>query len=170
MKSELEKYIDTIEDFPIKGVKFKDIGPMLAFKFPELIFELEKLISDINFDLIIGIESRGFILGAALAQALGKGFVPVRKKGKLPPPTKSISYQLEYGQDTLEIRESEHFQGKKVLIVDDVIATGGTLKATSELCQLSELQVVGALALIDLTFLHENNLLKDITVKSLFEY
>ncbi len=134
----LEKYIRDIADFPKPGILFKDITPLLSD--PEALINcvngLMTLIpEDVKIDKVIGVESRGFIMGAMIAERLQAGFVPVRKKGKLPYNTKSISYGLEYGQDTLEIHIDAIKPGEKVLIHDDVLATGGTAEAVCKLVE-----------------------------------
>ena len=149
-----EKYITNVPDFPKKGVIFKDISPLLSEKLDEVITAMGEGIDWSSIDLVIGIESRGFILGSAMAIKFGKGFLPIRKKGKLPPPVISEEYSLEYGTDTLEMREN--ISDKRVLIVDDVLATGGTLKAALNLCNKNGFKVQGTAVLIDLKFL--NNL------------
>lgn len=162
-----EDFIVNIPDFPKKGVTFKDISPLLANRFDEVITEMGKLIDWTEIDMIAGIESRGFILGAALAARYSKGFVAIRKKGKLPPPTISHSYSLEYGSDTLEIKPSTGL--KRVLIVDDVLATGGTLKAAIILCEKASYKINGHMVLINLKFL--NNFEQEgIKVKSIINY
>ena len=134
----LEEYIRDIADFPKLGILFKDITPLLSN--PDALIDcvnrLEALIpDDVKIDKVIGIESRGFIMGAMIAERLKAGFVPVRKKGKLPYNTKSISYGLEYGEDTLEIHIDAIKPGEKVLIHDDVLATGGTAEAVCKLVE-----------------------------------
>ncbi len=159
MNSEVfEKYIINVPDFPKKGVVFKDISPLLSEKFDDVITAMGEEINWNNIDLVIGIESRGFILGSAMAIKFGKGFLPIRKKGKLPPPVISEEYTLEYGTDILEMRENK--SEKRVLIVDDVLATGGTLKAALNLCKKNGFQVKGTAVLIDLKFL--NNLSQEL--------
>lgn len=153
-KKEYEDLIHNVPDFPKAGVIFKDFSPLLKYKLPEIISDMGKDINWDDVDVVLGIESRGFILGSALALKYNKGFVPVRKKGKLPPPVIGESYDLEYGSDTLEMRENE--QKLRGIIVDDVIATGGTLKATIKLCEKNNFEVLGVSVLIDLKFL--NNL------------
>lgn len=153
-KKEYEDLIHKVPDFPKPGVVFKDFSPLLKHKLPEIIEDMGKGINWDEVDVVLGIESRGFILGAALALKFNKGFVPVRKKGKLPPPIISETYDLEYGTDTLEMRENK--EKLRAIIVDDVIATGGTLKATIALCDKNNYHVAGVAALIDLKFL--NNL------------
>ena len=152
-KEEMEKYITNIPDFPKPGVMFKDFSPLLEEKFPEC---LEAMSKDVNWDeveCVVGIESRGFILGSALAAKHNKGFILVRKKGKLPPPVSSQSYTLEYGEDTLEMKPNGN--PKSVLIVDDVLATGGTLKATIKLCEKNNYHVKAVAMLINLKFLND---------------
>jgi adenine phosphoribosyltransferase len=153
-KKEYEDLIHIVPDFPKPGIVFKDFSPLLKHKLPEIIEDMGKDINWSEIDVILGIESRGFILGSALAMKYNKGFVPVRKKGKLPPPIVSETYALEYGTDTLEMRLND--EKLNAIIVDDVIATGGTLKATIKLCEKNNYVVKGVSALIDLKFL--NNL------------
>lgn len=150
--SKYESLILSVPDFPKKGVTFKDISPLLAEKFDDVITDMGKDINWKDVDLIIGIESRGFILGAAMAIKFNTGFLPMRKKGKLPPPIISEEYELEYGTDQLELRVNE--TPKKVVIVDDVLATGGTLKAAIKLCQKNNYDVRAISVLIDLEFLN----------------
>lgn len=152
-------HIADIPDFPKEGVTFKDMTPLLRDKLPELIEFMAEQRSWDGIEYIVGIESRGFILGAALANKLGIGFVPVRKKGKLPPPVVSETYDLEYGTDTLEMKIATH--SSKVVVVDDVLATGGTLRATWKLCEKSNYHVDGSLLLMNLSFLNEMNLEKE---------
>lgn len=162
-----EELIDNIPDFPKAGVVFKDISPLLAHRLDEVISDLGKNINWKEVDLVLGIESRGFILGSALAIKYNKGFLPIRKKGKLPPPVIAESYSLEYGEDTLEMRENS--TPKKVVIVDDVLATGGTLKAALSLCEKNNYHVQDIAMLINLTFL--NSLKSDLpNLHSVLEY
>ncbi|MES2528128.1 MAG: adenine phosphoribosyltransferase [Bdellovibrionota bacterium] len=148
-----ETHIRNVPDFPKPGVIFKDITPLLTERFPEVIAAMSQGIDWKNIDLVVGIESRGFILGAAMAQMHGKGFVPMRKKGKLPPPVIAESYALEYGTDTLEMIENK--KAARIVLVDDVLATGGTLKAAMKLCEKNDLKVVNMVLLINLTFLNK---------------
>ncbi len=148
-----ETHIRNVPDFPKAGVIFKDITPLLTERFPEVITAMSQGIDWKNIDLVVGIEARGFILGAAMAQMHGKGFVPMRKKGKLPPPVIAESYALEYGTDTLEMIENK--KAARVVLVDDVLATGGTLKAAMKLCEKNDLKVVHMSLLINLTFLNK---------------
>jgi adenine phosphoribosyltransferase len=148
-----ESHIRNVPDFPKPGIIFKDITPLLTERFSEVISAMSQGIDWKNIDHVVGIESRGFILGAAMAQLHGKGFIPMRKKGKLPPPVISETYALEYGTDCLEMI----LTGKpgRIVLVDDVLATGGTLRAAMNLCQKNQLEVVHMSLLINLTFLNK---------------
>ncbi|TCS36279.1 adenine phosphoribosyltransferase [Paucimonas lemoignei] len=145
---DLKSLIHEVQDFPLPGILFRDISPILASP-TALHAALDQMVAhmDLNdIDLVAGIESRGFILGAALAARFDKGFVAVRKAGKLPPPVEAMSYDLEYGKATLEMRAG---QGR-ILVVDDVLATGGTLAAAIELCGRAGYEVVNVSVLINL--------------------
>jgi adenine phosphoribosyltransferase len=146
---DLKKHIVGIPDFPKAGILFRDIMPLLKAHFEPTIAALDVLLSAEEWrqiDTVAGIESRGFILGAALALRRGKGFVAIRKQGKLPPPVRSLDYKLEYGTATLEMQPGSG----RVVIVDDVMATGGTMSAAAELCMRSGFEVRALAALIDL--------------------
>ena len=158
-----------VPDFPIKGVVFKDISPLLqnAAAFAAVATDFSKLIDLNKVDIFVGIESRGFIFAAQLAAKFNKGFVPLRKVGKLPPPVIQKSYKLEYGEATLEIAPSTH--SAKVVICDDVLATGGTLKASIELCRNAGYHVEDILVLINLSFLNDMKF-NELSVKSLIQY
>lgn len=158
-----------VPDFPIKGVLFRDVSPLLqnADAFSTVAHDFSRLIDLNKVDMFVGIESRGFIFAAQLAAKFNKGFVPLRKAGKLPPPTIQKSYKLEYGEATLEMAPSTH--SANVIICDDVLATGGTLKASIELCQNAGYQVEDILVLINLTFLNEMKF-KNQAIKSLIQY
>jgi adenine phosphoribosyltransferase len=151
----LEQYIKNVPDFPKAGVGFKDITPIMRDHFPAMIKALSEGINWNEIDYVVGVESRGFILGSAMALHNGKGFLVVRKKGKLPPPLVSESYELEYGSDVLEMSVND--KAARVLIVDDVLATGGTLEATRKLCEKNQFQVVGYSVFINLSFLNKFN-------------
>ena len=153
MSTELEKYITNIPDFPKPGVSFKDISPLLKYKLNETIEEMSKGIDWNEVDHVIGIESRGFILGVALAQMHNKGFIPVRKKSNLPPPVISEEYTLEYGTDILEMHPND--EPTKVVVVDDVLATGGTMKAVIKMCQKNNYDIQNIAVLINLGFLNK---------------
>lgn len=148
----LTALIRTIPDFPKPGIQFRDVTTLLAdgAGFGELIDRLAAVAAPLEPDLIVGIEARGFILGAALAKALGKGFVPVRKKGKLPGRTVGIDYVLEYGTDRLELHEGQVPHGARVVLVDDLIATGGTALAAAQLLREQGASVLMALFAVDL--------------------
>lgn len=148
-----EQHIRSVPNFPKEGVVFKDISPLLTDHFDKVTQEMCAAINWDEVDAVIGIESRGFILGAAMAQLQGKGFIPMRKKGKLPPPVIGESYALEYGSDTLELIVNE--KPLRVVVVDDVLATGGTLRAAMTLCEKNNYQVTALSLLINLTFLNK---------------
>ncbi len=153
MKNQLESLIRNIPDFPKPGVMFKDISPLMKNHWKEVIQLMSDGIDWTKVDHVIGIESRGFILGSAMAIHHGKGFIPVRKKGKLPPPVLAESYALEYGTDTLEMALND--LPARVLVVDDVLATGGTLNAVINLCKKNKFEITAMSVLINLTFLNK---------------
>ncbi|MGI6162550.1 MAG: adenine phosphoribosyltransferase [Bacillota bacterium] len=154
IEKDLIEAIRVIPDFPQKGISFKDITPLLRDPetFRKAIGALQNACKDIDFDIIVAPEARGFIVGSALAYVMGKGFAPVRKKGKLPWKTLKGEYQLEYGTDTLEIHEDAVRPGEKVLILDDLLATGGTIAATIDMVERLGGQVAAAAFLIELTY------------------
>ncbi len=169
---DLKNFIRDVQDFPKKGVIFKDITPLLKHPqaFREVIRQMGEKYRAQKVDTIVAMESRGFILGGALAAHLGVSFVPVRKPGKLPWKTLRETYDLEYGRDTLEIHEDSIAQGDRVLVLDDVLATGGTAAATVRLVERAGGQVVGACFLIHLGFLNGHEKLKSIPVFSILHY
>jgi adenine phosphoribosyltransferase len=147
--SELKRFIRDVPDFPTPGILFRDIAPLLREHFAATVETLGGLLSDEEWghiDAVAGIESRGFILGAALAAKRNKGFVLVRKKGKLPPPVVDISYSLEYGAGVLEMQSGSG----RLLLVDDVLATGGTLSASADLCERAGSRVHALMVLVNL--------------------
>ena len=152
---DLRPFIRDVPDFPKKGIVFKDITPLLANP-SSLAMAVEVLCNPFRgqgIQLVIGAESRGFIFGTAVAQALSCGFVPVRKPGKLPSQKLALTYDLEYGQDTLEIHKDSMAHGTKCLMVDDLLATGGTMKACCDMVETLGGQIAGIAVLIELTFL-----------------
>lgn len=169
---DLKNHIRDIPDFPKEGIIFKDITTLLRNKdaFKESIDRLALKFQDQRIDHIVGVEARGFIFGAALAYKMGVGFIPVRKKGKLPGKTKSVTYDLEYGTDSLEIHEDAVEPKSRILIVDDLLATGGTIEAASKLIQEQNAEVAGIAFLIELKFLKGKDKLKDFDVYSVLEY
>ncbi len=150
----IESKIITVPDYPKKGIMFRDITPLLADKdgLRKTTFEMKKGLEakGIKPTFITGTESRGFIFGVALADALGLGFVPVRKPGKLPRATYSVSYELEYGSNSLEIHQDAFSKDDVVLVVDDLLATGGTAKATAELIEKTQASVCGMVFVMEL--------------------
>jgi len=172
MEMDLAQYIRDIPDWPKPGVLFKDITTLLKVPeaFREAVDRLAEPFMDKDVDIVVSVEARGFIFGGALAYKLGAGFVPARKPGKLPAETIKEEYALEYGTDALEIHKDAIKPGQKVLIFDDVLATGGTLSATARLVERLGGEVVGIALLIDLTFLKGREKLKKYNVYSLIEY
>ncbi len=164
--------IRDIPDYPKKGVIFKDLTPLLKDRraFGECINLLVSTVSNISFDYVIGIEARGFILGGALAYRLGKGFVPARKKGKLPYKTIMQEYSLEYGTAALEMHIDAIEKGSKVLIVDDLLATGGTALAAAKLVETLGGTVEGAIFVVELEPLRGREKLQQYRTLSLLKY
>ncbi|MCL1936082.1 MAG: adenine phosphoribosyltransferase [Defluviitaleaceae bacterium] len=158
----LKNIIRTIPDFPVKGIQFRDITPIL--KDPSaLIYSIDSmknLVSNLDFDIIVGPESRGFIFGVPLAVITKKGFVPARKEGKLPAKTIKTKYNLEYGENIIEIHEDSIKKGQKILIVDDLLATGGTCKAICEIVKNAGANVIGSVFFIELLGLNGKEELK----------
>jgi adenine phosphoribosyltransferase len=170
--SELKKHIRDIPNFPQEGIIFKDISTLIQNKdaFKKSIDILARKFSKEKVEYVVGVEARGFIFGAALAYKLGAGFVPIRKKGKLPYKTKSVTYQLEYGTDTLEIHEDALKAKSRVLIVDDLLATGGTVKAVTDLILAQKVKIVGIAFLVELKFLNGKDRLKNLPIYSIIQY
>lgn len=165
----LKQLIKDVEGFPIEGVTFRDITPLLqdGIAFQSAVDGLVMLVEEtFPCHTIAGVEARGFIFASAIASLDGKGFVPIRKAGKLPPPTIKIDSSKEYGNDTLEVKEGKG----DIVIVDDVLATGGTLLAAEELLRLAGYNVLGAVVLIDLTYLHGDIRIGGKNVVSLIKY
>jgi adenine phosphoribosyltransferase len=168
----IEDYIRDIPDFPKPGIVFKDITPLLgnAAAFKASIDQLAETLADVPCDAIVGIESRGFLFGAALAMATGVGFVPIRKPGKLPHDIISREYSLEYGTDRVEMHRDGVQQGQSVVIVDDLIATGGTATAACELVEQVGARVSALAFVIALDFIPWRDRLGDREVRALLRY
>ena len=149
---DLKDKIRSMKDYPKEGIIFRDITTLLkdGEAFRAAIDAMKDLVKDETIDKIVGIEARGFLLGAPMAYDMGVGFVPVRKPGKLPAATLSCEYELEYGTDKVEMHADAIEQGERVLIVDDLLATGGTARAAAELCKEAGADVVGCVVLIEL--------------------
>ncbi|CCQ93293.1 adenine phosphoribosyltransferase [[Clostridium] ultunense Esp] len=168
----LKDYIRIIPDFPQPGIVFKDITTLLkdGIAYKEAIDAMVEHAEKLNIDLIAGPEARGFVIGAPIAYALGVGFVPIRKSGKLPAETVTVEYEKEYGIDVLAIHQDAIKPGQKVLVCDDLLATGGTIKSTVELVKKLGGDVVGTAFLIELTYLEGRKNLGDLDVFSLVKY
>jgi adenine phosphoribosyltransferase len=169
---EMKKYVRDVPDYPQKGIMFRDITPLLGEKtiFREVVEMMSKAWISNPPDLVAAIEARGFIPGAAIAVELGAGFVPIRKTGKLPWMTVMESYELEYGTDQLEVHSDAVQPGQKVLIVDDVLATGGTASAAVRLMRKLGADVVGVQVLIELSYLDGRRRLTDVKLVSEIVY
>ena len=169
---ELKDYVRSIPDFPEKGIIFRDITSVLqdADGFHLAIDELKKLIDGLEYDAIVGAESRGFILGAPLAYEQHKPFVLVRKKGKLPCETISQDYELEYGSATIEMHKDAIKEGQKIILIDDLIATGGTLAASVKLIERLGGEVVKIICLMELAGLKGRDKLKGYDVEAVITY
>ncbi|PIS38003.1 MAG: adenine phosphoribosyltransferase [Nitrospirae bacterium CG08_land_8_20_14_0_20_52_24] len=169
---ELKKMIRDIPDFPKKGIIFKDITTLLSNKkaFARAIDTLANRYIDRKIDLVVGIESRGFVIGAALAYRLGAGIILVRKPGKLPYKTHKTVYELEYGTDQLEIHQDAIQPGQNVVIADDLIATGGTIRATIDLVEKLQGNIVECAFLVELQFLNGRKKLDGYPVFSLMKF
>ena len=169
---DLQRYIRSIPDWPKKGILFRDITPLLGDPkaFSAAVEALCAGFKELGVEYVAAVEARGFIFGAAVADKLGVGFVPIRKKGKLPFKTKSVSYDLEYGTDTLEVHSDAIEKGAKVLMVDDLLATGGTMAAACELIEKIEGQVVGITFLIELCELNGREKLSQYRINTVISY
>ncbi len=167
----IQRFIRDVPDFPKPGILFKDITPLLQSPegLQEAVRGLAGLVNPASYDLVVGIESRGFIFGTALAHHLGKGFVPIRKPGKLPWKTAAESYQLEYGTDRIEIHLDAVRPGQSVLLIDDLLATGGTMEAALRLVRRVGGKPAACAFVIELSFLNGRSKL-DTAVHSLIQY
>ncbi|BAK81280.1 adenine phosphoribosyltransferase [Candidatus Arthromitus sp. SFB-rat-Yit] len=169
---DLKRSIEIIEDFPKKGISFKDITTLIRDG-KTLKYTIDLIVDNLknkNIDLIVAPEARGFIFGMPVAYALGIGFVPVRKKGKLPGKTIEVSYGLEYGKDTLEIHKDAFENNPRVAIIDDLLATGGTIKAVADLVEKAGGKVVELDFVIELEKIGGRDVLKDYNVNSFVKY
>ena len=170
--TDLKSIIRTIPDFPKPGINFYDITPLLKDG-RALAYTIDTMadhFSNMNIDVVVSMEARGFLFGPAIAYKLGAGFAPVRKLGKLPWDTHQEEYALEYGTDTIEIHRDAVLPGERVLIIDDVLATGGTAKAVTNLIRKMNGKIIGAAFVIELLALKGRNKLKDVPVYSLLQY
>ena len=169
---DLREKVRVIEDFPKEGISFKDITTLISDgeALKEAVDKMAEFFKDKNIDLVVGPEARGFIFGVPVAYALGAGFVPVRKPGKLPADTVKVEYDLEYGSDILEIHKDAIKPGLRVAIVDDLLATGGTIAAVTKLVEKVGGEVVGLSFAIELEELKGREKLKDYDVMSLLKY
>lgn len=172
MVDELREMIRDIPDFPKKGILFKDVTPLLSDgrAFRKAIDRIGERYSAKDIDLVVGVEARGFIMGAALAYKLGAGVILVRKPGKLPYKTHQTIYELEYGTDTLEIHQDAIRPGERVIICDDLLATGGTVTAAIDLVKKMKAEIVEIAFLIELTFLKGRDKLKEHNIFSLIQF
>ena len=168
----IKDLVRDVRDYPKPGIVFKDITPILSNidALRTSIKDMAAPFTNLGIDIVVGIESRGFIFGAPIADLLNAGFVPVRKPGKLPWKTKSVSYELEYGTDALEIHEDAITEGQNVLIVDDLLATGGTAEATCKLVSKLGGNIKGLSVLIELEDLNGRKRLNQYNVHSLVQY
>jgi len=169
---DLAKYIRAIPDWPKRGILFRDITPLLADPkaFPTAVDALCAPFFGVGVQYVAAVEARGFIFGSAVAERLGAGFIPVRKKGKLPGATETATYELEYGVDTLEMHRDAIPAGAKVLMVDDLLATGGTMHAACELVEKVGAQVVGIAFVIELSDLQGRKRLSSYRIHALISY
>jgi adenine phosphoribosyltransferase len=169
---ELKKYIRTIPNWPKKGILFRDITPLLAEPkaFTAAVAAMCAGFTDAGIEYVAAVEARGFIFGAAVAERLGAGFVPIRKEAKLPYKTESVTYDLEYGTDTLEVHSDAIHKGAKVLMVDDLLATGGTMAAACKLIEKIGGQIIGITFLIELTELAGREKLSDYNTSTVLTY
>jgi adenine phosphoribosyltransferase len=172
IKMDFRPHIREVEDWPKKGISFKDITTLLKDPgiFKAAVKEMSAPFINDNVDLIVGPESRGFIFGVPVSMELNAGFVPVRKKGKLPAETVSVTYELEYGTDTLEMHRDAIRAGQRVLIVDDLLATGGTIAAVAEMCEKAGAEIVGLSFMIELDYLNGRDRLKGKRISSIVRY
>ncbi len=168
----LENYIASIPDYPEEGVTFRDISPLMADgkAYREAVNKIVDYADKKQIDMVVGPEARGFIVGCPVAYEVGVGFAPVRKPGKLPRKTIEVTYDKEYGQDTLTLHEDAIKPGQRVLVCDDLLATGGTVKATIDLVEKLGGVVIGCAFLIELLDLHGRDKIEDYEILTLLDY
>ena len=168
----LEEYVRSIPDFPEPGIIFRDVTTILqdADGLHLAVDSIRNMLKDVDYDVVVGPESRGFIFGVPVAYAEHKGFVPVRKKGKLPRETVSVSYDLEYGSAEIEMHKDSIKPGQKVILIDDLIATGGTIEAAAKLVEQLGGEVVKIIFLMELAGLHGREKLSKYDVESVIRY
>ncbi len=169
---QLTEYIRDVPDFPKEGILFRDITPLLADKkaFAAAVEALAAPFAEVDIDYVAAVEARGFIFGSVVAKALEAGFIPIRKPGKLPYRTTSASYKLEYGTDTIEVHSDGVEPGSKVLMVDDLLATGGTMAAACRLMEKLQAKIVGLSFLIELTALGGREKLPNYRIHTVISY
>lgn len=169
---DLKNYIEIVEDWPKPGIKFKDITPLMAngTAYKDATDQIVEYAKEKEIDIIVGPEARGFIIGCPVAYAMGIGFAPVRKEGKLPRETIKVQYGLEYGKDVLTIHKDAIKPGQRVLITDDLLATGGTMDATIKLVEQLGGVVAGLAFLVELTYLEGREKLQGYDILTLMEY
>lgn len=169
---DFKQYVRVIPDFPSPGIRFKDITTLLkdGQVYKSAVDHMAEVLRKYEMDAIAGPEARGFVIGAPLAYALGTGFIPIRKSGKLPAETIEAGYSLEYGKDKLAVHKDAISPGQKVVIVDDLLATGGTISTTIHLLQQLGAEVVAAAFLVELSYLEGRNKLEGMDVFSLVRY
>ena len=169
---DLKQVVRDFPDFPHEGILFRDIAPILQnpAHFNEAITQMEQMLADVDYDIIIAPESRGFIFSAPIAARQNKSLVPARKKGKLPGEVVSKTYALEYGSDTIEIHKDAIKPGQRVIIIDDLLATGGTAKVICDIVEEMDGKVACALFLIELCDIHGRDVLKGYDVRTILQY
>ncbi|MGO4887401.1 adenine phosphoribosyltransferase [Anaerobacillus sp. MEB173] len=169
---DFKEYITIVPDYPKEGIKFKDITTLMqnGDVYKKAIDEMTSFAKEKQIDVVVGPEARGFVIGCPIAYSLGIGFVPVRKEGKLPREVVKVDYGLEYGKDTLTLHKDAIKPGQRVLITDDLLATGGTIEATIQLVEKLGGEVVGIAFMIELTYLDGRDKLKDYDVYTLTKY
>ena len=172
MNQDLDKYIRSIPDFPKKGINFRDVTTLLKDPkgLKEAVDSFQEALKGVDFDVVVGPEARGFLFGVPVAYNMGKGFVPVRKPGKLPGSTISQSYDLEYGTNEIEIHDDAVSPGQRIVIIDDLMATGGTVEAIIKLIERMGAQVVKVVCLIELEGFNAKDNLGGIPFESLIKY